>query len=331
MMTVKEIEAACDAAEPPEILRHPLQPPELSLKKTFYPLGFPLEVRTNSIEVLKMNDRLWGEFSKQHDTLPILSDVYVMEGGAVDCPTAPVCRFLQPLVIAIADSDHYCVVDMQRGRSFTLITEASLSHQLYIEYFFLMMPMTALPARGVHAGCVALEGSGVLLCGDSGAGKSTLSYACARAGWEYITDDGSFLYDPEHRYVVGICHQVRFRPSAAELFPEIRGLDLTPRAAGKPSIELSTLTMRHVRRRQSVRVDYIVFLNRTPTGLTELVPYREDVARLYMRQGLYGTPESLAKHCEAVEQMLTAEVFELRYSDLDSAIHRLRTLVQEGR
>jgi hypothetical protein len=207
------------------------------------------------------------------------------------------------------------------------VTPASALSQL----FFLDDADLLDTSKGDTCGMRRIEWQGVLLCGDSGAGKSTLSYACARAGWEYVTDDGSFLFDREHRNIVGNCHQVRFRPSAADLFPEVRGLDLTPRAAGKPSIELSTLSMGHVKRRQSVRVDFIVFLNRTSGGPPELVPYREDVARLYMRQGLYGTPESLAKHCEAVEQMLTAEVFELRYTDLNWAINRLRKLVQEGR
>jgi hypothetical protein len=33
----------------------------------------------------------------------------------------------------------------------------------------------------------------------------------------------------------------------------------------------------------------------------------------------------------AIERLLTAEVFELRYTDLDWAVDRLRTLVREGR
>lgn len=330
-MTVKEIEMACNAAELPEILRHPLQPPELSLQKTFYPLGFPINVRTNAVEILEMNDRLWKEFDKKYDTEPILSDVYVVEGGSSNCPLAPVYRFMPPLMIAAADGEHYCTVDLERSRSFTSITRASLMHPLYLEYFFLMMPMCSIPAGGIHAGCVALQGRGVLLCGDSGAGKSTLSYACARDGWEYLTDDGSFLIDGSQRLVTGNCHQIRFRPSAADLFSEVSGMDLTPRAAGKPSIELSTRSLEHVKRIQSAVVGFIVFLNRSSARPPELVPYRKDVARLYMRQGLYGTPESQARHYEAVEQMLTAEVFELRYSDLDWATNRLRMLVEEGR
>jgi len=76
----------------------------------------------------------------------------------------------------------------------------------------------------VHAGCAALDGRGVLLCGDSGAGKSTLTYALARAGWAYVTDDCSFLLNcGKRRMVTGNCNQVRFRPSAGELFPEVAG------------------------------------------------------------------------------------------------------------
>ena len=148
----------------------------------------------------------------------------------------------------------------------------------------------------VHAACVALDGHGILLCGDSGAGKSTLSYACARSGWTYVCDDGLYLKNcGSGRVGTGDCHHVRFRPSAAELFPEVQGLDITPRAAGKPSIELSTAPMSYVTRAQSTHIDFIVFLNRHAGGAPELRPYRADAARQWMRQGLYGLPETLPR------------------------------------
>jgi hypothetical protein len=131
--------------------------------------------------------------------------------------------------------------------------------------------------------------------------------------------------------VTGNCHQVRFRPSAAELFSEIEGLNPTPRAAGKPSIELLTAPMTDIVCVPIAHVDFLVFLNRRAPGPPELRPYSADVARYFLRQVLYGSPKSLAAQYDSVERLLSAEIFELRYTDLDWAIDRLETLVREGR
>ena len=130
-----------------------------------------------------------------------------------------------------------------------------------------------------------------MLLGDSGAGKSSLSYACARAGWTYIADDASFLLNGGgERIIVGNCHQVRFRPTAAELFPEIEELAITPRAAGKPSIEMPMASMPHIVCAPTTHVDFLVFLNRRMGGPPELRSYRKDVAQSFMRQALFGFP-----------------------------------------
>ncbi len=330
-MTVEEIEAACDTESTPPRVPHPLDSGALPLRATFFPLGFPLEVRTNAAEVLAMYSRLWPERRQLYDVAPMLSDVFIAEGGEEDCPPAPAFRYQRPIFTTVADSQHHVVVDFERRRTWTSLTRASLRHRLYLESFFLLMPLATLPVHAVHAGCVAWNDRGVLLCGDSGAGKSTLSYACARAGWEYISDDMCLLMDGPQRLVAGNCQLVRFRPSAAELFSEIRGLSLTPRLTGKPSIELSTFPMTHVKRRDQVRIDFIVFLNRRSAGRPQLATFRKDVARLYMCDGLYVSDDAERRHAQAVEHMLCADVLELRYSNLDWAIERLRKLVEEGR
>jgi hypothetical protein len=334
MLTIEELESACDVSEQVELPRHEIDAADMPLHGVFFPYGFPVEVRTNSELVLHQIGEMWGMFEKQHDTEPIQCDIQLVEGESAECPPEPTYQFMLPLMICVADSSNYSIVDLDRCRMKATISRAALRHPLYAKYFLLGTAICCVSTRyatPVHAGCVELDGRGVLLCGDSGAGKSSLSYACARAGWTYVSDDASYLLNGgSRRLITGNCHQVRFRPTAVQLFPELNGLEITPRAAGKPSIELPTAPMANIARAQTTRVDFIVFLNRRTNGPSELLPYRKDVARQFMRQTLYGSAETLAVQYEAIEHLLTANLFELRYSDLDWAVDRLRQLVQEG-
>ena len=332
-MTIQEIESACDASQPLDFSRHFMEGPELTLQAGFSPFGFPAEVRTNSAEVLSHFAEIWRRFEPRFSAQTIRVDVHVVEGSSTECPPAPSFHTLQQTMVYVADADNYGVIHFGRNQSQVSVSKAALRHKLYLRSFFLEVTAWAhirtKYMTPVHAGCVALDGRGVLLCGDAGAGKSTLSYACARAGWTYITDDASHLMnDSDDRLVWGPCHKVRFRPATAELFPELRGQELTPRMEGKPSIEMETASLPMVCA-PSAQADFLVFLNRRAGGPPELLPYRKDVARYYMRQ-IHGTPESLPVHHQAIERLLMVPVFELRYSDLDWAIDRLRTLVREG-
>ena len=336
IMTIDQIERACDGGRKIDFSRHPLEAPALTLREIFYPFGFPTELRTNSAEILTQAHRLWSVFEPRFETKPIRVDVHVVEGTSYECPPAPGFRMMLPLLVNLADGDNYSIVNLDAATTQITISRATERHSNYLNYFFLgSAPMSHIATRyatPVHAGCVTLDGHGVLLCGDSGAGKSTLSYACARAGWTYTSDDAVFLLNSgEDRAVTGNCHQVRFRPSAAKLFPEIQGLEVTPRAAGKPSIELATDGMKGIACAPTANVDFLVFLNRRAPGPPELRPYRKDVARQFLKQVLFGSSQSLATQYAAAERLLTAEVFELRYSRLDKAIDRLKTLAREGR
>jgi hypothetical protein len=334
MFTIEELESNRRASQPVQSPMDEIFAPELSHQATFYPYGFPAEVRTNSEWVLEQMREIWGKFEKEHDTAPIRCDVQFVEADSIECPPEPTHRLMLPLMICVADANNYSIVDLERSRTTTVISRAALRHPLYARYFLLGTASCCVATKystPVHAGCVSLDGRGMLLCGDSGAGKSTLSYACARAGFTYVSDDGSFLLNGgPKRLVTGNSHQVRFRPTAASLFPEVAGRPVTPRATGKPSIELPTAPMKDIRTSQTARVDFIVFLNRQ-AGTDQLVPYRRDAARHFMRQLLYGPAEIIAMQHAAIERLLAVEVFELRYSNLDWAVDRLRTLVREGR
>ena len=335
VMTVQEIEAACREYDPPTFDRYYNDSPALSLEATFFPLGFPMRVRTNSAEVLRQCGMKWGAFTQEFDTEPLETHIHVHEIESRECPPAPVFRVMENMLLITADADNVCAAHFPRGKTQMVVSSAALAHPGYFSQTFLeAAPACQIRARfasPIHAACVAIDGRGVLLCGDSGAGKTSLAYACACAGWQYISDDSSYLLHHESgRQVIGNCYQVRFRPSAVELFPEIYGAQIAPRMFGKPSIEVPTSISPAIDARTSAEVDFIVFLNRRDPNAAELVPYRRDVARCYMRQHVFGTSQSRLPQYAAFERLLKAEVLELRYQSLDWAITRLERLVREG-
>src|SRR5665213_2624050 len=99
----------------------------------------------------------------------------------------------------------FCVVDEKDGRS-----QALFRHNFLEQMVYLLLGSSVV--TDLHAACISKDGKGVLLCGDSGAGKSTLSYACARAGWTYTSDDTSYLInDLDLPTVIGHSHRMRFQ------------------------------------------------------------------------------------------------------------------------
>lgn len=311
---------------------------DLSLCARFYPLGYPVELKTNSPEILEMARECWSPFRPRFATPPIQMRFTVLEDDEPECPPAPVCRLQGNLLCNIADAGNFSVNDLNAGSSAIWLTSGAMTHQNYVRYFFVeYAPYAHIVGRhaaGIHAACVELNGVGAMLCGASGAGKSTLAYACARAGWTYITDDGSYMpHDSNDRLVIGNSHTVRFRPSAKSLFPELEGKELTPRAAGKPSIELPTSSIGGIATSQTSNVEYLILLNRfepdaaAPEEPT-LTPVAKDDARRYFQDAFYGTPQAMAMQRATVEKLLGAPALELRYSELQPAIDLLTELTK---
>jgi hypothetical protein len=331
-MTLEDIEMVRTTPEKFEFARHPLEAPELTLQSRFYPLGFPVDLHTNSAAVLQMYAASWSSFGPRYDTEPIQVDVHLSPSESPECPPTPAFRMTLPLMVSIADQENYSVVDLGRGTTQICITDAAMRHPLYASYFFLESAaachIATRHATVVHAACVEWNGRGMLLCGESGAGKSTLAYACARAGFGYITDDATFLLsDGLDRMVTGNSRKVRLRPESATLFPEMKDLAITPRAAGKPSVEIATGC--NLISLDETRVEAIVFLNRS-TQREELIPYAKDAVREFMRKSGFGMNEQRARQYRSLEQLLRAPVYEMHYKDLPWAIARLKTLAQDG-
>ena len=308
----------------------------MPLRETFFPLGFPVEIVTNSEAVLEAASQSWSMFRPQFDHPPLKLRLGVTRDfdETASLPT-PVCRVQQHLWSNIADPYNFVHSDLNAGFAFGWVTERTAESAPYLRYYIIeaavLSMIATLRAAPLHAACVTSFGHGMLLCGYSGAGKSSLAFAGARAGWTFTCDDSSYLpFDRKDRMVLGNCHQFRLRDSGAQLFPELEGRSITPRIAGKPSIEVPTAELEDLVTSESAIVQSIVFLNRHDVSEHELVPSSREAARAWLGQFAYSTTASFDEQQAAIDHLLDVPVFELRYTDLDWAIERLNKLAQQG-
>ena len=227
------------------------------------------------------------------------------------------------------------VCDFNRGFAFGWVTQNTAADHPLLRYRFLISGAATLVEQrafaALHGALVVRNGSGVMLAGDSFAGKSTLAYACARAGWTYVSDDGALLGSRrDDRYVIGDPHSIRFRPDAPQLFPELADRLVTIRPNGKVAIELLTRDLA-LNTAPGCDVDHIVYLNRDHAVPARLRRFsKERVREDWLQLHVYGTKEMREAQRRCHERMLGAPLWQMQYSDLDDAVARLERLVDSG-
>jgi len=309
---------------------------ELPLRATLYPVGFPLEIVTNSEEVIEAARESWGAFRKSFSTPAIRLRIGVLDGNSEECSPIPLCRAQRNLLINVADAENFTVCDLHQGFAFGWVTRATAKNRAFLRYYFLEGTVWCLQQdmylTPIHGACVQLGERGVLLCGDSGAGKSSLALACALRGWTFLSDDSSSLVrGRKDLIVVGNPYQMRFRESALSLFPELRTQCLARRITGEMAIELATADLPQISTATECPVDHIVFLNRKDPGPPRLLSYPKEKALKWFEQVVrFGDPTSREAQRTSLRQLVKAEVLEMRYRELNWAVDQLELLVRDG-
>jgi energy-coupling factor transporter ATP-binding protein EcfA2 len=309
---------------------------ELPLRGTFLPLGYSIEIMTNSPAVLAAATESFGHMRSSRDDTRLQIRVGVSGRGSSACPPEPTRREFDHLYSLVADVNNQALLDLETGTNFTWLTQAAVDNSLYFRSNFLektvYLLLGATVVTDIHAACVSKNGKGILLCGETGAGKSTLAYACARAGWTYTSDDTSYLInDADTPRVIGHSHRVRFRPSARQLFPELEGYAVTPRMEGKPSIEVPIVELPVPHMAAEAEVHSIVYLRRHPSSSGKLVRLPNGTASRRAGDELYSAGQIRAKHVKNLEVLREVPTYELEYYDLDAAIETLESLTSETR
>lgn len=308
---------------------------ELPLRRIFFPLGFPLELQTNSGDVMQAAQEGWGHFSQAFDAAPARIALGVTESDTMPLTLQSTFRSREHLMSVVADPENFYTCDFDRGYAFGWVTRAVAADHPFLRYRFLtgaanmMLEQAALAP--LHGALVARNGCGVLLCGESFAGKSTLAYACSRAGWTYVSDDATFLVRSRvDNYALGDAHSIRFREDARALFPELADRMPVVRPNGKISIELFTRELPIVTAIGSA-IDHVVFLNRRECASTRLACFPRDHAmQIWRSYANFGTVRVREAQKRCYERLLNAKIWELSYSHFQEALVRLERLVDSA-
>lgn len=306
---------------------------DLPLRRTFYPLGFAVEIITNDACVLEAAFESFGHRRLCRGSAALQVRIGIIEGRSAECPPEPVRREFNHLYSLVADPENQALLDLKTCTSFTWLTTSALANTLYFRYNFLEKVVYLLLGASVvtdmHAACVSKAGRGILLCGDSGFGKSTLAYACAKAGWTYTSDDTCYLINglgtPR---VIGHSHRIRFRPEAKRLFPELESNTVTPRMEGKPSIEVPVSVLPAIHATPEAAVHSIVYLKRDPSAEARLIKLPSGTATTRSRKELFSAGEIRSMHEKILESLSTIPTYDLLYGDLSGAIEQLDHLTQ---
>lgn len=323
------------------ILQQALEDPvlskfELGHRRLYYPLGFPLEVQTNSREVIDAAAETWGLFSPSFDIAPMRLALGVREVAEPEpWPAKSNILSREHLLAVIANADNFLICDFQRAYSFGWTTFALASDADTLRYRFLtpaaVMMASQLALANLHGALIARGDCGVLLCGESFAGKSTLAYACARAGWTYVSDDGTFLVrDRSDRYAIGNPHSIRFREDARELFPELADQLPITRPNGKIGMELFTRDL-PVAIAPGATIEHVVILDRHRSGTARLRRFPKDQMQAWCERFVnFGSNEVRNAQTQCHQRLLDASLWEMSYQNFDDAVRRLDQLVDSG-
>ena len=318
---------------------HPVRPPsdplqylvDLPLRERFYPMGYPVEITTDSPRVLQTAAALWGRYPVLTDTEPVRIRIFT---AAVDASSGrhPQSPRGQGSLFTIVHGPHdYAVADLSAGFAFAVLSPSSLSELSYFRYHFLEpLIYVMLAARHfvfVHASCVAKRQGAILLCGDSGAGKTCLAYACAKRGWDFVSGDAVHIVrESGDHAVIGRPYEIRFRNSACGLFPELQWAPVRGNGSRKLDLEFDTTDLGiSLALESSAR--HIVFLERSDRCCLER--YSRACVLHNLRQTIcFGDDDCRTRQHAALDRFASLPAWRLAYSDLDDAERRLSMLLE---
>lgn len=302
----------------------------LAHSRTFWPLGFRLDVATNDAQALELVERAFPRRVQRFPDRRLSLRIVAGEGEAFEAP--PVYRASGRLLSLAADARHALAADMDPGEAVLWTTRAALDDPARFVRWWIAGPVLQMLAHRaltpVHAACVALEGRGLLLCGPPGAGKSVLAWAAGRAGMTFVSDDVSYLVRGEPGRALGRPELLRLKPSAVGLVPGLERFEAVPDdAPGERVYELDPERALGLKTSAECRAAGLVLLERTEGADAKATPIAgEETLPLLDATLPVGAPGVTEEQTAGLLELAAAPCWRLRYAAAEDGARELDRL-----
>jgi hypothetical protein len=298
-------------------------------------MGFPVEIETNSPDVLAAARTEWDRYPKLSEGEPVRLRVTVSADAAEVSHSPPNVAFDAAWMYVDHGPCNRAAACLSEGWGEINLSGDRASDADYVRYHFLEpLAYLLLSPRHfafAHASCIALNGRAVALCGEANAGKTCLAFACARRGWTYLSGDAThFLHESAEFTVAGRPFSIRLRESARDLFPELEACPSALRPNQRLSIEADTARL-NLATALRARASHLIFLERRPAGtaFVEHMPAGEVLRRLD-NSVFFGDGEIRRDQRATLRHFALLPSVLLRYSDLAEAEAALRALLADN-
>ena len=183
----------------------------------------------------------------------------------------------------------------------------------------------------LHAACVSVNGTGILLPGNSGSGKSTLALALLRSGFDFLGDDMIFLEcDGAGVRVLAFPDEIDLTPDSVRFFPDLAPLLNSPRPSGWPKYQLRTEDAFGIKPVSECRPNVLVFPRISGSEQSVLNTIERNEALMELAPNILLTdPAASQAHFDALAALVEqCTCYRLETgSDLQSVATLLRRLI----
>ncbi len=109
----------------------------LPMRRTFFPLGYPLVLETNSRDVMLAAEEGWGASERIFHDVPVRVCLGVSGGNTEMRAPASVIRAREHLMSIIAGPENFLQCDFERGFAFGWVTPSTAADHAWLRYQFL--------------------------------------------------------------------------------------------------------------------------------------------------------------------------------------------------